>query len=106
EAFLDVTGAERLFGPAPEIAWAIKRRIHDELQLDCAVGVAPTKFMAKLASKAAKPKASRDGIEPGTGVVVIEAGEELAFLHPLPVSALWGVGEATEARLRRFGVVT
>jgi DNA polymerase-4 len=106
EAFLDVTGSLRLFGSAPEIAWAIKGRVLDELQLDCAVGVAATKFVAKLASKAAKPRASRDSIQPGAGVLVIEPGHELEFLHPLPVSALWGVGEATEARLRRFGVET
>jgi DNA polymerase IV len=106
EAFLDVTGSIRLFGAAPDIAWAIKQRIRDELELDCAVGVAASKFIAKLASKAAKPRASLEGIEPGAGVVVIEDGHEIEFLHPLPVSALWGVGEATEARLRRFGVQT
>jgi DNA polymerase-4 len=106
EAFLDVSGSIRLFGSAPEIAWAIKGRIRDELQLDCAVGVAATKFVAKLASKAAKPRAKRDLIQPGAGVVVIEPGRELEFLHPLPVGALWGVGEATESRLRRFGVET
>jgi len=106
EAFLDVAGARRLFGPAEDIAWAIRGRIADELALDCSVGVGPTKLIAKLASKAAKPKASLRGKQPGHGVVVVRPGEELAFLHPLPVSALWGVGPATEARLKRFGVAT
>jgi DNA polymerase-4 len=106
EAFLDVAGARRLFGPAPEIAAAIRARVRDDLQLDCSVGVGPSKLIAKLASKAAKPKASLKGTDPGAGVVVVEPGGELAFLHPLPVSALWGVGPATETRLRRFGVAT
>lgn len=106
EAFLDVAGARRLFGPPPAIAAAIRTRIRDELSLECAVGVAPTKLIAKLASKAAKPKPSLTGLIPGPGVVVVNPGEELAFLHPLPVSALWGVGPATEQRLRRFGVMT
>jgi DNA polymerase-4 len=106
EAFLDVAGARRLFGPAPGIAAAIRARIRDELHLGCSVGVAPTKLMAKLASKAAKPKASLKGPIPGPGVVVVRPGEELAFLHPLPAHALWGVGPATEQRLRRFGVTT
>ena len=106
EAFLDVAGARRLFGPAPAIAAQIRQRIRDELSLECAVGVGPTKLIAKLASKAAKPKASLKGLIPGPGVVVVNPGEELAFLHPLPVSALWGVGPATEQRLRRFGVTT
>jgi DNA polymerase-4 len=106
EAFLDVAGARRLFGTAPEIAAAIRTRIRDELELDCSVGVAATKLMAKLASKAAKPKASLKGPVPGPGVLVVEPGRELEFLHPLPVNALWGVGPATEQRLRRFGVTT
>lgn len=106
EAFLDVAGARRLFGPAESIAWAIKGRIHDEVDLDCSVGVGPSKLIAKLASKAAKPKASMKGPIPGKGVVVVPPGGELAFLHPLPVSALWGVGPATETRLKRFGVAT
>jgi DNA polymerase-4 len=106
EAFLDVAGARRLFGPAPTIAAAIRTRIHADLDLDCSVGVGPSKLIAKLASKAAKPKASLKGPVPGAGVLVVNPGEELAFLHPLPVSALWGVGPATETRLRRFGVTT
>ena len=68
--------------------------------------MAATKFIAKLASEAAKPSASPAGIEPGRGVVVVDPGAELAFLHPLPVQALWGVGPATLRRLERFGVRT
>src|SRR3954464_10064200 len=68
EAFLDVAGARRLFGDGATIAATIRRRINDELGLMCSVGVAPTKLLAKLASKAAKPKAAPDGIQPGPGV--------------------------------------
>jgi len=106
EAFLDVTGAQRLFGPAPDIGRQIRERTRAELDLTCSVGVAAVKFLAKLASEAAKPKASRDGPVPGEGVHVVEPGTELAFLHPLPVQALWGVGPATLERLRRLGVAT
>jgi DNA polymerase-4 len=106
EAFLDVSGAQRLFGSGADIAAAIRQRVRDELDLSCSVGVAPTKLIAKLASVAAKPKAGPFGVVPGPGVVVVAPGAELAFLHPLPVQALWGVGPATLQRLRRFGVVT
>ena len=106
EAFLDVTGAQRLFGPAPGIGHQIRARVSDELGITCSVGVAAVKFIAKLASEAAKPKASRRGPLPGEGVHVVEPGTELAFLHPLPVQALWGVGPATLERLRRLGVAT
>src|SRR5687768_909454 len=106
EAFLDVSGAHRLFGTGEQIAHAIRNRVREELGLDCAVGVATTKLIAKLASKAAKPKATLNGLEPGAGVLVIEPGRELEFLHPLRVEALWGVGPATATRLRRFGVTT
>ena len=108
EAFLDVTGARRLFGTGAEIGHTIRRRIDDELHLKCAVGVGRSKFIAKLASKAAKPKVGGrgHGPTPGPGVLVIEPDEELAFLHPLPVGALWGVGPATQKRLERFGIVT
>jgi DNA polymerase-4 len=104
EAFLDVTGAIRLFGPAPDIARAIRLRVESEVGLACSVGVAPVKFLAKLASEAAKPKADLQGTRAGAGVVVIRPGEELAFLHPLPIEAMWGVGPATATRLRRLGI--
>jgi DNA polymerase-4 len=106
EAFLDVTGVERLFGPAEGIAGEIRERIGAELGLSCSVGVAPVKFLAKLASEAAKPRATLRGVLPGSGVLVIRPGEELLFLHPLPIESLWGVGPATAARLRRLGVTT
>ena len=108
EAFLDVTGAQRLWGSGPQIATAIRRRVFDETKLWCSVGVAPSKFLAKLASEAAKPKAGPPGQGPlsGLGVKVVTPGEELAFLHPHPVEALWGVGPATRRRLDRFGIRT
>jgi DNA polymerase-4 len=106
EAFLDVSGSVGLFGGAPDIAADIRMTIGSELGLACSVGVAPVKFLAKLASEAAKPTATHHGVEPGPGVVVIRPGEELDFLHPLPIEALWGVGPATATRLRRLGVAT
>jgi DNA polymerase-4 len=106
EAFLDVRGAQRLFGPAPEMAWAIRAAVGDRLGLSCSVGVARSKLLAKLASKRAKPQLSPDGVHPGHGVVVIRKDEELPFLHPLPVGALWGVGPKTASRLGRLGVTT
>ena len=108
EAFLDVTGARRLFGSGAEIGHEIRRRIDEELHLKCAVGVGRSKFIAKLASKAAKPKVGPrgKGSIAGPGVLVIEPDEELAFLHPLPVGALWGVGPATQKRLERFAITT
>ncbi|MGC9667330.1 DNA polymerase IV [Planosporangium sp. 12N6] len=95
EAFLDVAGAARLFGRPAEIAAAIRRRILAEQGLTCSVGVAPSKFVAKLASTRAKPD----------GMVVVPADRVLDFLHPLPVEALWGVGERTAETLRRLGLV-
>jgi DNA polymerase-4 len=106
EAFLDVAGSRRLFGEPPAIASQIRGRIFDGIGLSACVGVATSKFVAKLASQAAKPTADHRGIRPGRGVVVVAPGEELAFLHPLPVQSLWGVGPATRARLERFGVRT
>lgn len=106
EAFLDVTGARRLFGEAEEVAHAIRARIVDEVGLTASVGVATAKMIAKLASEAAKPRADHRGTRPGLGVKVVPPGDELAFLHPHPVRALWGVGPATLKRLERFGVRT
>jgi DNA polymerase-4 len=96
EAFLDVTGARRLHGTGPEVGAAIRARVRAETGLTASVGVAPNKLLAKLASDDAKPD----------GMLVVEAGGELAFLHPHPVGRLWGVGPATLARLERFGVET
>ena len=106
EAFLDVTGSMTLFGSPQQIGMAIRDRIGAELGLSCSVGGARVKFLAKLASEAAKPKVTADGHRPGPGVFVIPAGEELGFLHPLPIEALWGVGPATATRLRQRGVTT
>ena len=98
EAFLDVTGARRLFGTGPEIAAMIRKAIRDETGLTASVGVAPNKFLAKVASDLNKPDGltvvpnSRDGIA--------------AFLAPLPVSRLWGVGKVTEEGLLKAGMRT
>ncbi|MGH9123569.1 MAG: DNA polymerase IV [Acidimicrobiales bacterium] len=106
EAFLDVTGAHQLFGDGAAIGWQLRERVHTELGLSASVGVASSKLVAKLASEAAKPKASVDGIAPGAGVVVVEPAEELRFLHEKPMEALWGVGPVTAGRLRQLGVAT
>lgn len=106
EAFLDVTGARRLLGDGPAIAHALRAEIRSELDLGCSVGVATNKFLAKLASVEAKPRAGPQGVSPGPGVVVVEPGREVEFVRPLPVERLWGVGPATLARLERIGVRT
>jgi DNA polymerase-4 len=92
EAFLDVSGARRLHGSAPEIARAIRQRVKAETGLVASVGVATTKFVAKLASDLAKPD----------GMLVVEVGTELDFLHPLEVRKLWGVGPKTGERLAQL----
>jgi DNA polymerase-4 len=104
EAFVDVRGAHRLLGSPTKIACAMRRAVRDELRLDCAVGVARTKLLAKLASRAAKPTPGPEGPSPGPGVVVVAPSAELDFLHPLPVRALWGVGPATARRLDELGI--
>jgi len=96
EAFLDVSGALRRVGSAAHIGDLIRARVHDEQGITCSVGVATTKFVAKLATNAAKP----DGLH------VVPADGVIAFLHPLPVGALWGVGERTEEQLHRLGLRT
>ena len=96
EAFLDVSGALRRLGPAAAIGQQIRDRVADEQGITCSVGVASTKFVAKLASTRCKPD----------GLLVVPPARVLAFLHPLPVSALWGVGEKTEAILLRLGLRT
>ena len=96
EAFVDVTGSIALFGPAVEIARAIRTRIKDEIDLTASVGVAPNKFLAKLASDLDKPD----------GLTVIEPGRVHEVLDPLHVSRLWGVGPAAEKNLGRLGVRT
>jgi DNA polymerase-4 len=96
EAFLDVAGARRLHGDAPAIATAIRERVRAHTGLTASVGVAITKLLAKLASDLSKPD----------GLLVVEPGTELEFLHPLEVRRLWGVGPATEKRLAALGVRT
>ena len=106
EAFLDVTGSRRLHGEGTVIAAAIRRRVLEEEGLTCSVGVAPNKFLAKLATEQAKPSASVRGPVPGAGVAVVRRGDERAFLRPLPVEALWGVGPRTLEKLHSLGVRT
>ncbi len=106
EAFLDVGGARRLHGPAEVIAERIRTTVAAREGLTCSVGVARVKFLAKLASEAAKPRASDRGTRPGAGVVVVDPDQERQFLHPKPVEALWGVGPATSSKLQRLGIRT
>lgn len=96
EAFLDVTGARRLLGSGREIAAAIRARIEHDLGITCSVGIAPSKFIAKLASTHCKPN----------GALEIKEEQVLEFLHPLPVSDMWGVGPKTEEVLVRLGLRT
>ncbi len=96
EAFLDVAGAGRLLGTPVDVATLVRRRIHDEAGLTASIGVASTKFLAKLASELAKPD----------GLLAVPAGDERAFLAPLPVWRLWGVGPATLRKLERMGLRT
>ncbi|MDH3724820.1 MAG: DNA polymerase IV [Thermoleophilia bacterium] len=96
EAFLDVGGSRRLFGEPAEIAKVIRHRVAGEVGLPISVGAARTKHLAKIASQVAKPD----------GLVVVEPDRERAFLDPLPVQLVWGVGPATQARLAHRGITT
>jgi DNA polymerase-4 len=96
EAFLDVRGCEGLFGPAPGIARQIKARIQSETGLVASVGVAPNKFLAKLASDHGKPD----------GFVVVPPGQVTEFLAPLPIGRLWGVGRKGQQQLHALGILT
>jgi len=96
EAFLDVSGARRRLGSPRQIARQIRDTIADEQGITCSVGVATTKFIAKLASGLAKPD----------GLLVVPEAEVVGFLHQLPVGALWGVGDRTEQVLQRLGLRT
>jgi DNA polymerase IV len=96
EAFLDVSGAVRTRGRPAVIAQRIRERVAAELGLTCSVGVAPTKFVAKVASARCKPD----------GMLVVPAAYVLDFLHPLPATALWGVGARTADALHRLGIRT
>jgi DNA polymerase IV len=96
EAFLDVSGAQRLLGSPRAIAELIRCQVAEQQQITCSVGVAPNKFLAKLGSMRCKPD----------GLLVIPADGVLEFLHPLPVSDLWGVGAKTGRTLARLGLRT
>ncbi len=104
EAFLDVSGAHRLFGGSEEIAWQIRNDVYEGVGLDCSVGVASSKLLAKLASVAAKPKAGPEGVKPGAGVFVVHPDVATDFLEAHPVEALWGVGRATLQKLKALGI--
>jgi DNA polymerase-4 len=94
EAFLDVTGTERLFGPPRELASRLRREVRQETGLAVSIGIAPVKLVAKIASDLAKPD----------GLLEVEPGALREFLDPLPVGRLWGVGAVAEARLRAAGL--
>ena len=96
EAFLDVRGLRHISGTPIEIARRLRRRIFEQVGLPITVGVARTKFLAKVASQVAKPD----------GLLLVPPDRELEFLHPLPVDALWGVGRVTSAKLRARGIST
>jgi DNA polymerase-4 len=96
EAFLDVTGSTALFGDGETIAQRIRAAVRDEVGITASVGVAATKLVAKIGSDLRKPD----------GLVVVPPGEEPAFLAPLPIARLWGVGPATATVLREYGVGT
>jgi DNA polymerase IV len=96
EAFLDVRGMERIAGTPTEIAVRLRRTVREQVGLPVSVGIARTKFLAKVASALAKPD----------GLLVVPPEDELAFLHPLPVERVWGIGPVTAAKLRICGIAT
>ncbi len=96
EAFLDVRGMERIAGTPREIAVRLRERARERIGLPLTVGIARTKFLAKVASAVAKPD----------GLLVVPPERELAFLHPLPIERVWGIGPATAEKLHRRGIVT
>src|SRR5437870_4977755 len=96
EAFLDVRGMSRIAGTPREIAAQLRRNVRERVGLPITVGVARTKFLAKVASGVAKPD----------GLLEVPPNGELAFLHPLPVERLWGVGPVTAGKLRNLGITT
>jgi DNA polymerase-4 len=96
EAFLDVRGMRRIAGSPTDIAARLRRKVRERVGLPITVGVARTKFLAKVASGVAKPD----------GLLVVPPDRELAFLHPLPVERLWGVGPVTASKLRELGITT
>lgn len=97
EAFLDLgTALRRLGGDPVAVGERVRAQVMDEQRIACSVGIGPSKFIAKLASQQAKPD----------GLVRVRAEEVISFLHPLPVEAIWGVGEATAGRLHRLGLAT
>src|SRR4029077_9620686 len=96
EAFLDVRGMERIAGTPLDIAARLRRRVREQAGLPITVGVARTKFLAKVASGVAKPD----------GLLLVPPDRELAFLHPLDVERLWGVGPVTSRKLRAVGITT
>jgi DNA polymerase-4 len=96
EAFLDVRGLQRLSGTPTEIALRLKDQVRERVGLPITIGIARTKFLAKVASGVAKPD----------GLLLVRPGRELAFLHPLPIERLWGVGSATATKLQGVGIAT
>jgi len=96
EAFLDVTGSQKLLGTGREIAVAIRKKVEEQEGITCSVGIAPSKFIAKLASAHCKPN----------GMLEITTDRILTFLHPLPIQAMWGVGPKTAEVLERLGLRT
>jgi len=96
EAFCDISGAIHSFGSPEAVGEYVRSLVADEQQIGCSVGIGPSKFVAKLASKQAKPD----------GLCAVETDDVIAFLHPLPVEALWGVGESTAGKLHQLGLRT